>query len=222
MGKLTRRSFLKVFGASASMIALQEFPSMTAFAEDGMIELDPDAFISEINAWYRVNNSSLTLEGIECESYRFSVEEAEKMIQDLQNIRITKSVEVIDSEKSIEDNVPPREIMPVSFSRTAVHTMWIYIKLPIYGELVTEVTVDGTIDILRNNIIGSSGSAIEKSSQNLDSVSFGSVSTFRGTPSDTDISYSVDCSAYFEWTDPETNIKYRVHDSDTFTGCVSY
>lgn len=219
MKDVSRRNFLKCLCISTAAVAFGTFPSATAFAVDNMIIIDPKTFIAEINAWYRANGKTITLDSIDFDSYCVSVEEYNKIIRDLKNIRVVNSVEYAQMEHPENE---PREIMPVSFTRTATHRTSIYIYAGIYGRLETLVTINGTIDALRNNIISSSGSAMEQSSENLASSPNYSVSTTGGTPSSSDISYSVSVGAYFEWTHPNDNRKYRVHDSDTLTGHVSY
>lgn len=222
MKKLSRRHFLQTLGIGASVVALQGLPGVTAFADNELVEIDPDSFISEMNSWYQGQGLSLTLDSIETNRNWFTSEEIEEMVSQLQSIRIVKeSDNSISSNLQTNTDISTHEIMPVNFSKTVRHHMSAFITSGIYGNLTASVTISGTYDALRENFISSSGSVIEESSKNLSSVTFGTVSLSRNVPSTLDISYSVPCDVYFEYTDPNTNNKYRLHDTDTFEGYIS-
>ena len=87
----------------------------------------------------------------------------------------------------------------------------------IQGRANGDPVIHGTYTVEYNSV----GSHFEYKVDTISSPNY-SVSTTGGTPSSSDISYSVSVGAYFEWTNPNDNRKYRVHDSDTLTGHVSY
>ena len=220
MKVLSRRSFCK-YTALGTSIALLKTPNIVAFADDGLIELEPESFMAEINSWYHSNGLSVSLDSIEGECYRLTIDEFEQVVNILQSFYIAKSVEhsssfSIDS----ENNVSPCEIMPINFTRTNSHTLNCYFEGLVPGSLHVNVSISATIDAARDNIISSSGTAYETSSMNLDSVSFGTVSTSNNSPSSGSISYSVPCTAKFKWT--VNSLTFSNTMNETFTGSVSF
>lgn len=228
MNRVSRKTFLNALGVGITMTALNGVFVVTASAENGMVEFHPDEFMDEMNDWYQANGIDFFIDEMDDCPEKISVEDYENLIQELQSVRtVVTNGSVSNSisnsmEMDREEKVSPREIMPVSFTRSDVQNITTIFKDGVSGTLNVEITVNGIIDVLRNQIIHSDGSACERNSVNLASLSLGQVSTIGDTPSGGDISYSVDCDVYFEWTEPSTNIKFRTHENQTLSGYVSY
>ena len=225
MKKLTRRSFLKVAGLGASVAALQNIPAVTALADDGMVEIDMDALVAEINDWYQASGESISIEIMEYGNCRMKASDAESLIETLQSIQFITTDGVDEDINRVEtepQTVTPHEIMPVNFTRTEVQEITVILRDLVSGTVGVEITVDATIDALRGYIMSASGSACEDYSANLDTISIDSVTVVKNSPADGDVSYSVPCDAIFEWTEPITNFKFRTHKEKTLTGYVSY
>lgn len=219
MKMITRKDFIKGLGIGTSAIILSAIPSMTAFAADDLVEVNLDSLASELTSWHQAKGSSFTLESVEHGSRKFTRQNIAYLIENLQSIHIEKTTVPSNDADFSSNNVMPREIMPVTFSRSVRHTLSHSIAFGITGWVDIDVTIDATYDALRNNMISVHADASQGSSENLESVSIGSVST--SYDSDLTVSYSVPCSASFVWNDPVLNVAFRTNTSDTFSGEVS-
>jgi hypothetical protein len=220
MKKLSRKNFLQILGVGMSAIALQELPSLEAFADEGTDELNPDDFISEMNAWYQANNLSFRLESISADFEKCSLETISQDIQALQSLRESTEQNCehqIQYDPSSSTNIQ-RLAMPVSFSYTTTDSLSVFLDEGTFGLVYIEITVTGIVERQYNSIWSSSGTATEKNGVNLDTLSIGSVTTSDNSPSTGSVSYSCPCSARFAWTSPYSGVKYSGTDSKTISG----
>lgn len=217
MRDVSRREFLKTLGFGITVAALQQLPMTTAFADS---TISSAKIISEINNVYCAKGMTFRIDEVSFDAGSCTLENLDKDIDALKRIHVeTRSIGVYEKKY---DSTPTADMLritiPQSFSETFTDSLYVFLDEGTFGEVYIDVTISGKIDRQYNDILGSSGTAVERNGVNVDSLNIGSVSTQDDSPSKGCVSYSCPCNARFAWTSPYTGVKYSGTDQKIIQG----